>query len=459
VLSLQLINKLKKTSKIMSDKKYFFRTIDSELLAWSKEPDRKTLLLRGARQVGKSSAVRHLAKTFKYYVEVNFDDRKDAQVFFGQSLSPQEICEQLSLLYRVPIIPSETLLFFDEIQECLPALSKLRYFYEQYSELHLIAAGSLLEFALGEIPSFGVGRIRSLFLFPFSFDEFMYALDDDLLVNAYRNATPQKPLQEPIHNQLVNRLKTFLIVGGMPEAVAQYAKTQDLLHSQKVLNDIIISLKNDFAKYKKRVPLLRINEVFESVARQAEGKFVYERAAVQTSNSQVKQALDLLVMAGLVYSVTHSAANGIPLGAEINPKFQRFIMFDTGLFQHVLNLDAAQILMSNNFQAVNKGAIAEIFVGLELIKGSSCYNPVSLYCWRREKRQGNAQVDYLIQQNEQVVPIEVKAGTQGAMQSLHLFMAEKNIQRGVRTSLENFAHYENIDVYPMYAISKLMQGK
>jgi predicted AAA+ superfamily ATPase len=276
------------------------------------------------------------------------------------------------------------------------------------------------------------------------------------LIDAYRKATPQKPLQTPIHDLLINRLKIFLIVGGMPESVAQYVKTQDLLHSQNVLNDIIISLKNDFAKYKKRVPALRINEVFESVARQAEGKFVYEHAAVQASNAQVKQALDLLVMAGLIYSVTHTAANGIPLGAEINLKYQRFIMLDTGLFQRVLDLDIAQILISDNFQAINKGAIAEIFVGLELIKGSSCYNPISLYCWQREKRQGSAQVDYLIQRGEQIIPVEVKAGTQGAMQSLRRFMTEKNIEKGVRTSLENFAHYENIAVFPMYAISNLM---
>jgi len=440
----------------MKETDYLRRTIDKELLTWSKAPDRKTLLLRGARQVGKSSAVRHLAKSFRYFVEVDFFDKRDVHIFFEQSLSPQEICEQLSLFYRTPIIPGKTLLFFDEIQSCLPALSKLRYFYEQYPELHLIAAGSLLEFALEEISSFGVGRIRSLFMFPFSFDEFLHALGDSLLVDAYRKATPQKPLQEPVHQQLVRRMKTFLIVGGMPEAVVQYAKTQDLLHSQNVLNDIIISLKSDFAKYRKRIPALRINEVFESVARQAEGKFVYEHAAIQASNAQVKQALDLLVMAGLVYPVTHSAANGIPLGADINPKFQRFIMLDTGLFQRILNFDAAQIVISNDFQAINKGAIAEIFAGLELIKGSSCYNPISLYYWQKAKRQGNAQVDYIIQQGEKILPIEVKSGTQGSMQSLRLFMAEKNIGKGIRTSLENFAHYDNIEVYPLYAISNLI---
>ena len=440
----------------MDKKEYFSRIIDRELLEWSKTSNRKVLLLRGARQVGKSSAVKQLAKSFKYFVDVDLSDKKNVHTFFEQSLSPQEICEQLSLIYKTPIIPNETLLFLDEIQSCLPALSKLRYFYEQYPELHLVAAGSLLEFALEELPSFGVGRIRSLFMFPFSFDEFLFALGDNMWVDAYRNASPKKPLQEPVHHQLVNRLKTFLIVGGMPEAVAQYSKTQNLLNSQSILDDIIITLKTDFVKYKKRVPALRINEVFESVARQAEGKFIYERAAIQASNAQVKQALDLLVMSGLVYPITHSAANGIPLGAEINPKFQRFILLDTGLFQRILNLDVAQLIISNDFQTINKGAIAEIFVGLELIKGSSCYSPLSLYNWQREKRQGNAQVDYLIQQGEQIVPIEVKSGTQGAMQSLRLFMAEKNIAKGVRTSLENFAQYENIEVYPMYAISNLI---
>jgi len=348
-------------------------------------------------------------------------------------------------------------LFFDEIQSCLPALSKLRYFYEQYPELHLVAAGSLLEFALEEIPSFGVGRIRSLFMFPFSFDEFLYALGDDMLVDAYWQATPQKPLQEPVHKQLIHRLKTFLIVGGMPEAVAQYVKTQDLLLSQNVLNDILISLKNDFAKYKKRIPALRINEVFESVARQAEGKFVYEHAAVQASNAQVKQALDLLVMAGLVYPVIRSAANGIPLGAEINPKFQRFILLDTGLFQRVLNLDVAQILLDNHFQTINKGVIAEIFAGLELLKNSSCYNPISLYYWQREKRQGSAQIDFLIQRGEKIIPIEVKSGTSGKMQSMNLFLKEKQAEYGVRTSLENFAQYDRIKVYPLYAVGNLVR--
>ncbi|MEG1725998.1 MAG: ATP-binding protein [Anaerovoracaceae bacterium] len=435
---------------------YFKRSVDIELQKWAKETRRKPLLLRGARQIGKSSTIRNLGKSFKHYIEVNFDDREELSQLFEKSLTPQEICEQLALFYRTPIIPGETLLFFDEIQMSPAALAKLRYFYEQYPELHLIAAGSLLEFAIAEMPSFGVGRIRSLFMYPLSFEEFITTLGDEMLVAAYRKASPKNPLSEIIHKQLVERLKIFLIIGGMPESVSEYVRTRDLLHSSQVLSDIIVSLKSDFAKYKERVPALRITEVFNSVVRQAEGKFVYERAAKSASNVQVKQALELLIMAGLAYPITHTAANGIPLGAEINPKNRRMILCDTGLFQHILNLDVSQILITDDFQVVNRGALAEIFAGTELLKTSSCYDEAQLYCWHREKSQSNAQVDYIIQHNNSILPIEIKAGTKGAMQSLRVFMAEKHLSKGVRSSLENFARYEDIYVYPLYAISNLM---
>ena len=441
----------------MNNNNYFFRNIDSELLAWSKESDHKVIMLRGARQVGKSSSVRHLGKKFQYFLEVNFEEDKEARSFFEKdSLSPQPICELLAIKYGTPIIPGKTLLFFDEIQSCISAISSLRFFYEKMPDLHVVAAGSLLEFAFEEIPSFGVGRITSMFMYPFSFHEFLLALGENLLAEAIRKANTKNPLHEVIHNKSIELFKRFLLVGGMPEAVVKYANSNDLLQVQTVLNSLLVSQKNDFAKYKKRVPLTRLHGVFESVAHQTEGKFVYEKAVMQTSNLQVKQALELLIMAGLVYPVTHTAANGIPLGAEINPKFQRMFLLDTGLFQRILGLDMSQIFVTNDFRIINRGAIAELFVGLELMKNASCYSPNSLYYWQREKNNGNAQVDFLIQRGEQIIPIEVKAGTQGAMQSLRWFMKEKGIKTGIRTSLENFAHYENIEVYPIYAISNLL---
>jgi predicted AAA+ superfamily ATPase len=438
----------------MAENIYFSRRIDGELAAWSKEESRKVLLLRGARQVGKSSAVRNLGKSFKYYVEINFEDA-DEQVkdLFKPGVSPKEICMRLSVLTLTPVVPGETLLFLDEIQACIPAISNLRYFYEQYPELHVVAAGSLLEFALQELPSYGVGRIRSMFMYPFSFEEFLEASGKNMWIQAIGEASPQCPVFEALHVQLIDQLRTFHLIGGMPAVVAEFINNRDFLRCQHVLDDILVSFQTDFAKYKKVVPAIRIMEVFESVARQAEGKFVYEHAAVQSTHRQVKDALELLVMAGLVYPVTHTSANGIPLGAEINPKIRRMFLFDTGLFQRMLGLNMADILLAGDFKAVNRGALAEIFVGLEIVKASSCYSPARLYFWQREKSQSKAQVDFLIQKHDQIIPIEVKSGTRGAMQSLRLFMNEKNITKGIRTSLENFACYENIEVYPMYAIS------
>jgi predicted AAA+ superfamily ATPase len=295
-------------------------------------------------------------------------------------------------------------------------------------------------------------------MYPFGFDEFLTALNEEALSEAVKAASPERPLAEPIHKHLVGRLKIFLICGGMPEAVSQYVRKRDLLNGERVLSDLITVLKTDFAKYRKRTPLLLLNEVFESVMRQTEGKFVYERAVPGTPTATVRQALELLIMAGLVHSVTHTAANGIPLGAEKNVKYRRMIPCDTGLFLHTLGL-RSEILPADDFSAVNSGSLAEIFIGLELIKSASCYMPRELFCWQRSAgsnaSRGNAQVDFLVQKGSSIIPIEVKSGTQGSMQSLRLFMKEKHIERGVRTSLENFGRYEDIDIYPLYAIGNI----
>jgi len=416
-------------------------------------------MLRGARQVGKTAAVRAFGAQFKHYVEINFDNDTEVSNFFKQNLEPAEICRRLSLYVRTPIVPGETLLFFDEIQNCTEALRSLRYFYEKYHWQHLIAAGSLLEFALEEIPTFGVGRIHSEFLYPFSFYEFLGALGEEVLADACRNAEPDKPLPPPVHKQLVDRFKIFLLTGGMPEAVVSYVQTREFLGGQKVLEDIVNTFRDDFSKYRKKMPALVLNEVFESVMHQAQGKFIYERAVPETGNLRIKQALALLIMAGLAIPVTHTAASGIPLGAEINPKYRRIIPCDTGLFLHILGINKSEILMSDDFKTVNQGALAEIFVGLELLKNGGNHAQRQLYCWIREKAQSSAQIDYLIQRGSSIIPIEVKSGVQGGMKSLNIFMKEKDIKYGVRTSLENFAQKDYFDIYPLYAISNLYLDK
>ena len=310
-------------------------------------------------------------------------------------------------MYNIPVIAGRTLLFFDEIQACIPAISSLRYFYEELPDLHIVAAGSLLEFALSELPSFGVGRVRTLFVYPFSFDEFLNASGEKLLLTAKQNASIEKPLPEAIHGRLLKYLKRFLVLGGMPEVISNYIQGKDLQSCQRVLDDLIISLKADFIKYKKRVPILRLSEVFDSVVQQTGRKFVYSKAAMESNHKQIKEAIELLSMAGLVIPVTHSSSNGIPLGAECDQKKRKMLIFDTGIFQRLLGLNISEILFDNDVEIVNKGNIAELFVGLELIKSASCYQHHSLYYWQREALNSNAEVDYVIQLQEEIIPIEV----------------------------------------------------
>jgi predicted AAA+ superfamily ATPase len=435
---------------------YIPRNIDAELLAWKQDDGHKPLLVRGARQVGKSSAVRNLAQSFANAVEVNFDEREDARAIFDTLTSPQEICDRLSLLYDTAIVPGKTLLFFDEIQACPRAISMLRYFYEEYPEIHVVAAGSLLEFALEELPSFGVGRIRSMFVYPFSFGEFLTATGNSILRDAIAKASLDEPFVEPIHNKALSLLKKFLILGGMPEVVAAYAGGRSTRECMGIMDDLLGTYRDDFAKYRRRVPATRIGEVFDSVMRNAGQSFVYTGAA-NANLGQIKEALELLVMAGLVFPVTHTAANGIPLGAEVNRKKQKMLPLDTGLLQRMLGLDVSEILLSDDFEVINKGALAEIYVGLEILKSTSGRRHEDLYFWKREERGSHAEVDYLIQKNENIIPIEVKSGTRGSMQSLQLFLAEKNRPFGVRTSSENFASYNNIRVVPLYAVGNIRE--
>jgi predicted AAA+ superfamily ATPase len=431
---------------------YINRHIDQELLAWRAEKQGKPLLLRGARQVGKSTAIRHLARQFTHFLEINFEEQRQVHKVFEGDLNPLELCETLSVLYNTPIIPGRTLLFFDEIQACIPAISSLRFFYEKYPELHVIAAGSLLEFALAEIPSFGVGRIRSIFVYPLSFNEYLNALGESGLVTHKAKASPENPLTDVIHQKLIMHFKRFLVLGGMPEVVATYVDSNDLIRCSRVLDDLVTSLRADFTRYKNHVPFLRITEVFDSIIQQSGGKFIYSKAAISSTYKQIKEAVDLLTMGGLVITVTHSASNGIPLGAEVNDKSKKLLLLDTGIFQRLLQLNIGELFLETDFDVINKGAIAEQYVGLELLKAASCYRQESLFYWHREAKSSNAEVDYVTQKSGQIIPIEVKSGKKGSMQSMHLFLQEKNPPYGVRFSLENYSKYNNILVIPLYSV-------
>lgn len=256
---------------------YYKRIIDQYLSEWASRKTRKPILLRGARQVGKSSAVRHLGQQFKNYVEINFEMEPQYKAIFKTDLNVSRIVMQIAALSGSRIEEGETLLFMDEIQECPEAIMSLRFFKENLPKLHVIAAGSLLEFALAELPTFGVGRIHSMFMYPMTFDEFLLANKEDLLLEARNGASTLSPLPDALHEKLVNLLRTYMLVGGMPECVAKWVETHDYLLCQEVQDDILVSYEDDFPKYKKKADVNLLRNILRSAAIQATKKFVYSK--------------------------------------------------------------------------------------------------------------------------------------------------------------------------------------
>lgn len=435
-------------------KQYYKRHIDHYLQEWKDSANRKPLLVRGARQVGKSSAIRHLSESFKYYIEINLEQQKDIKTLFGDNLNIKNICSQLSAIYNTPVIPGETLLFIDEIQESQRAISSLRYFYEDYPELHVIAAGSLLEFTLKELPSFGVGRIRSMYLYPFSFDEFLEAQGLTIQVDYKKNkADCEHPLPVPLHEDMISQLRSYYLVGGMPEAVRVWVQSGNYKECSIVHNDILDTYQDDFKKYKTRISPLLLSQTLKSVALQAGDKFVYSQVGSGVEGVSVKEALSLLSLAGLITPVVHTAANGIPLGAEVNEKFRKFLFLDIGLMQSLLGIQAKDILIANEAEFVNKGGLSEMFAGLELMKYDNYLSKPELYYWQRIERNAQAEIDYVISRKGKIYPVEVKANNSGSMQSMYKFIELKGCEYGIRTSLEPFSSYDKIKVVPLYALS------
>ncbi len=452
---------------------YISRIVDKSLECWKKQDNRKPLLIRGARQVGKSSAVRHLGEQFEYYVEINFEKQPQYKKVFEADLDVHRICSQLSTLTQQPIEAGKTLLFLDEIQDCPKAIMSLRFFKEDYQELHVVAAGSLLEFALAELPTFGVGRIHSMFMYPMTFDEFLTATNNERLLKAKQQASPTSPLAEPLHNKAVELFRTYLLVGGMPEVVCKWVQTQDYLQCQQIQDGIILGYDDDFVKYKKNVNPDLLRRVLRSVAVQITKKFVYSKVSSDVKTDKIKEAVRLLIMAGLVIPVTRTSANGLPLGGEADYDYQKMLIVDCGLLMRLLHFslgnasDMAQsILTDSATDLVNKGQVTEMVAGLELLRYKEPTLKYELFYWVGETKNSIAEVDYVEPYKSHILPIEVKSGTQGGMKSLWQMMRKKQLSSAIRCSLENFGHLDykdtlandtvfHLDIIPLYAISNL----
>lgn len=455
---------------------YIQRNIDVELLEWKNNPMRKPLLLRGARQVGKSSAVRHFGKEFKYFAEVNFERHKAVKTFFQGDIDIRLIAQKIAKYINVPIEEGETLLFLDEIQECPEAIMALRFFKEDYPGLHVIAAGSLLEFTLQELPTYGVGRIHTLFMYPMTFDEFLKANDENGLIDMKGQADSRHPLDDAFHEKLVEYFRIYLLVGGMPEAVLAWIKTHDFNQCSRVQEDIILTYDDDFSKYKKRVSPDLLRTTMRGICHQSGEKITFKQISADYRSSQIREAVRLLTLAGLTTPVVATSGNGIPLDAEANEKNMKILFLDSGLLLTVLQLEGnlaqhliEQIMTGNPQELVNKGGLVEMVAGLEILRNKPCVQRQRMFYW---EKSGNsiAEIDYLDIFNLKVTPIEIKSGTQGGMKSLWLFMREKNLTEAIRCSFENFGEFcytdsqadnavRHITIVPLYALENLQKMK
>ena len=386
------------------------------------------------------------------------------------------IVQKIAIYINVPIEEGKTLLFLDEIQECPEAIMALRFFKEDYPGLHVIAAGSLLEFTLQELPTFGVGRIHTLFMYPMTFDEFLNANNENGLISMKRQADSQHPLDAAFHEKLIEYFRIYLLVGGMPEAVLAWIKTHNFNQCSHIQEDIILTYEDDFSKYKKRVSPDLLRTTLHGICHQPGEKITFKQISADYRSSQIREAVRLLTLAGLVIPVIATSGNGIPLDAEANEKNMKILLLDSGLLLSVLQLEGnlaqhlVELIMTGSPQdLVNKGGLVEMVAGLELLRNKPCVQRQKMFYW---EKSGNsiAEIDYLDTFHPKVTPIEIKSGTQGGMKSLWQFMREKRLTEAIRCSFENFGEFtytdpqadnaeRHITIIPLYALDNLREMK
>ena len=408
------------------------------LQLWGSRASRKPLVIRGARQVGKSTLVREFARVARMtLVEINLERNPE----FGQAFSsrdPAQVLATLTLLTGHGVTAGETLLFLDEIQAVPGALATLRYFHEEMPELHVLAAGSLLELALDEKGfSMPVGRIEYLNLGPMVFEDFLVAVGRPQLADHLRTfELAGDPLPDPVHRQYLGLLRQYWVVGGLPEAVAAYVSTTggsqgDFVHVARIQQNLLATYRDDFGKYSHGRLRDRMRLVFDRLPAMVGRKFRYVGVSRDHRAAELADALAHLCMARVAWKVRRTAANGLPLDAEVHERYFKCLTMDVGMMCAALRLNVID-LGKEDIVLVNDGAIAEQFVGQHLLTSGSPYETPALHYWAREARNAAAEIDYLLTVGPRIVPVEVKAGTTGSLRSLHRFLAEKRCDFAVR---------------------------
>ncbi len=392
------------------------RLIEARLIKWKDVDRRKPLIVRGGRQTGKTWSVEAFGqKYFKNMLKIDLEKRNDLYTIFQDDLSSNTVLSRLEIASRQKIRPGETLLFLDEIQACPRAFMALRYLYEEKPGLHVIAAGSLLDFALGEIP-FPVGRIQFVNMYPMTFAEFLLAGGHEQLYRILQE--PPTEIDEFIHKLMITQLKYYFFTGGMPEAVQAYLDTGSMLEAFDVQSEILVSYRQDFARYALRADKLCLDQVLAGCATRVGDQVMYSRLTSGYSNPTIRKAFELLCMANVLYKIPSVKQPAIPLGSIANNRKFKASLIDIGLMQRLNHLPVDVEMRQENLLAIYRGKLAEQFVAQELIAAQNS----KLYYWARNAPGSTAEVDYLFEYHGKIYPLEVKSGRGGTLRSMHAML-------------------------------------
>lgn len=423
------------------------RKITTSLLEWAKSAYRKPLILNGARQIGKSWIVRHLGKTHfeDKFCEINFEKSPQLATIFELDLDAKRIIQELEILFNIQF-DNKTLLFFDEIQNCPKAIMALRYFFEDLPEIPVIAAGSLLEFQLQNIP-FPVGRMQQLEMFPMGFEEFLMAQGNVVLLKKWNE--PIQALSSTIEDKLYQELLNYFWVGGMPECVLHFANNKDYKAVRKLQQDLFYTYTLDFSKYQPIVAKDCLLDILSKISTEIGNQIIFSKLSDRFTGPTIKKGVEVLTMAKIIQPIDNVSVAGLPF-AKSGKQF-KLVFLDIGLLLCTNGVNYENLFLQKNLNTLFSGAWAEQFVAQEL----RCNHSKVLKYWARSERNSNAEVDYIIENQGEIIPIEVKFGASGKLKSLHLLLKEHpQITKAIVFSKAKIGIQEKLHFIPIYYAGK-----
>ena len=423
------------------------RNAIADLKKWKDDAERKPLVIRGARQVGKTWLMREFGQTcYDHFVYFNFDEEDELKSIFETNKNPQRIVELLSMVAGEKILPGETLIIFDEVQECPEALNTLKYFKEKANDYHVIAAGSLLGTLLAQPKSYPVGMVNLLDLYPLTYDEFLEATDPALYAY-YENIQKDQPIEDIFHNRLLDAYNNYLIIGGMPECVTSWVNYKDPARVSQIQRELIEIYENDFSKHNGKVNSGRILMVFRSIVSQlakSNEKFIYGAVRQGGRARDFEEAIEWLVSAGMLNRVYNVSKMEHPLSAFDKLDQFKLFLFDTGLLKHMAGIDNSAILLKNDYQF--KGPLTENYL-LQQLRGQFEVEP-------RYFSAKNSEIDFVLQKGMEIIPVEVKGGEDKSAPSFKRYVSEHHPEYALRFPKRGYRKDGEITNIPLYLARK-----